>query len=107
MKNSLIARLAGALNADPCISRTEQEVSKARGRPQDPRSQETDGEQGSSRVQLTASPARTVDRAAPRARARIAQGGVGRQRGSTAMAEEVYVGIDVSKAELVVAVRPT
>src|SRR5713101_8669943 len=60
----------------------------------------------SPRPLANASVTRTVDRAVPQARARIGQGRVGRPGRSRAMAEEVYVGIDVSKAELVVAARP-
>src|ERR1700678_3315733 len=94
-------------NLDPCICESAYQDSGGRGRPEVPGSQEAVGEHGSPRPLAKASRARTVDRAVPRARARIGQGRVGRQRRSGAMAEESYVGIDVSKAELVVAVRPS
>jgi hypothetical protein len=96
-----------AAHLEPCICERADKNRSGRGRPIEPRSQETGQEQGSPRSPLSGSVARTVDRAAPSARVRIAQGGAGRRRGSTAMAEEVYVGIDVSKTELVVAIRPS
>src|SRR5712671_4640982 len=91
----------------PCICEPGYQDSSGRGRPNVPGSKETVGEQGSPRRLANASIARTVDWAVPGARARIGQGRVGRQPRSGAVTEEVYVGIDVSKAELVVAVRPS
>ncbi len=98
-------RPSRAANNDPCICAPAYQDSSGRGRPNDPRSEQAAGEQGSPRPLAKASVTRTVDRAVPQARARIGQGRVGRPARSRAMAEEVYVGIDVSKAELVVAAR--
>src|ERR1700691_5086890 len=94
-------------NLVPCICESAYQDSGGRGRPEVPGSQEAVGEHGSPRPLAKASRARTVDRAVPRARARIGQGRVGRSTRSATMAEESYVGIDVRKAELVVAVRPS
>src|SRR5271163_3384442 len=101
------SRRNSSRNLDPCICESAYQDSSGRGRPEVPGSQEAVGEHGSPRPLANASRARTVDRAAPRARARIGQGRVGRPGRSGAMAAESYVGIDVSKAELVVAVRPS
>src|SRR5258708_22718246 len=91
----------------PCICESAYQDSSGRGRPKVPGSKEAVGEHGSPGPLANASRARTVDWAVPRARARIGRGRVGRPRRRRAMAEEMYVGIDVSKAELVVAVRPS
>ena len=105
------AALYATAAARPCIFKPEPQDRKGRGRPQRPRSHKAGGEQGLPRPDNQASAARTVDRAVSQKRARIGlQGGAGRGqkwRRSGAMAEEVYVGIDVSKAELVMAVRPS
>src|SRR5713226_10296996 len=90
----------------PCICEPAYQDSSGCGRPNVPGSRAAVGEQGSPRPLANASIARTVGRAVPPARARIGQGRAGRQPRSRAVTEEVYVGIDVSKAELVVAVRP-
>src|ERR1700691_6188385 len=92
---------------NPCICEPVYEDSSGLGRPQNPGSEKAVGEHGSPGPLANASTTRTVDRAAPPARARIGQGRVGRQSRSGAMAGELYAGIDLSKAELVVAVRPS
>src|SRR5713226_8453577 len=95
-----------AANNDPCICGPAYQDSSGRGRPNDPGSEQAAGEQGSPRPLANASVTRTVDRAVPQARARIGQGRVGRPGRSRAMAEEGEGGMEVRKAELVVAARP-
>jgi hypothetical protein len=90
----------------PCILNCGCEPAEEteRGRPQSPRSQEAVREQGSPRSNQAVK-ARTVAGAV--CRARIVQGRAQPRRRTMTMLDAVFVGINVSKGTLDVALRPS
>src|ERR1700720_4590134 len=101
---------AFAMLTRPCICETSssQRLKPGRGRSQRPGPREAVGERESPRPQPRRSGVRTVAGAA--SRARMAQGGTRSAAWEANMAGSavaVYVGIDVSKAQLEVAIRPS
>src|ERR1700726_4550523 len=101
---------AFAMLSRPCICETSssQRLKPGRGRSQRPGPPEAVGERESPRPQPRRSGVRTVAGAA--SRARMAQGGTrsaALEANTAGSAVEVYVGIDVPKAQLEVAIRPS